>query len=228
MAEPGASEGRAGVALVADGVRISRGGVEILRGVDLTVRGGERVALTGPSGSGKTVLLSVLAGFSAPDAGTVRLDGAAVGDLRATRGAARHRLGVVFQGYGLVALLTAVENVELPLLAARVPFSHSHERALDALDRVGLGDRVEHLVEELSGGQQQRAAVARALAVRPDVLLADEPTAEQDAAHRAATLDAVLDAADRGAAVLLATHDPAVAARCDRRVHLEGGVLHPA
>ena len=222
------AEGRAAgrpVELVAEGVRISRGGVEILRGVDLTLRAGERVALTGPSGSGKTVLLSVLAGFTAPGSGSVRLDGQPVGGARS---AARGRLGVVFQGYGLVALLTAVENVELPLLANRVPFAEAHQRALSALAQVGLGDRAEHLVEELSGGQQQRAAVARALAVRPDVLLADEPTAEQDAAHRSATLDAVLAAAGSGAAVLLATHDPAVATLCDRRVHLEGGVLHPS
>jgi putative ABC transport system ATP-binding protein len=217
---PGAPAG-----LVASGVRVSRGGTEILRGVDLVLRAGERVALTGPSGSGKTVLLGVLAGFTAPDAGTVRLDGLPVAGAGS---AARGRLGVVFQGYGLVALLSAVENVELPLLAARVPFADAHARALAALEVVGLADRAEHLVEELSGGQQQRAAVARALAVRPDVLLADEPTAEQDAAHRSATLDAVLAAAGTGAAVLLATHDPTVAARCDRRVHLEGGVLHPA
>ena len=132
----------------------------------------------------------------------------------------------MFQGYGLVALLTAAENVELPLLAARVPASQARSRAREALELVGLADRAEHLVEELSGGQQQRAAVARALVVRPDVLLADEPTAEQDVDHRAATLDAILAAAATGTAVLLATHDPVVAARCDRVVHLDAGVLH--
>jgi putative ABC transport system ATP-binding protein len=212
---------RGRVELVARGIRVSRGGAEILRGVDLTLLGGERLALTGPSGSGKTVLLSVLAGLARPDGGTVLLGGRPVTDAASLR----RRLGVVFQGYGLVALLTAAENVELPLLAAHVPSGQARARAHEALALVGLADRAEHLVEELSGGQQQRAAVARALVVRPDVLLADEPTAEQDVDHRAATLGAILAAASTGTAVLLATHDPVVAARCDRVVHLDAGVL---
>lgn len=217
-----AEDGPRRVELVAAGVRVSRGGVEVLRGADLTLRGGERLALTGPSGSGKTVLLSILAGLARPEGGTVLLDGRPLTAVPSLR----RRLGVVFQGYGLVALLTAAENVELPLLAARVPAAQARVRAREALALVGLADRAEHLVEELSGGQQQRAAVARALVVRPDVLLADEPTAEQDVDHRAATLDAILAAASSGTAVLLATHDPVVAARCDRHLHLDGGVLH--
>ena len=219
-----ADDGHVGVELVGRGIRLSRGGVEILRGVDVSLRGGERLALTGPSGSGKTVLLSVLAGLARPEVGTVLLDGRPLADVPSLR----RRLGVVFQGYGLVALLTAAENVELPLLAARVPASRARIRAREALELVGLADRAEHLVEELSGGQQQRAAVARALVVRPEVLLADEPTAEQDVDHRTATLDAILAAASFGTAVLLATHDPVVAARCDRVVHLEAGVLRRA
>lgn len=217
-----ADDARAPVELVGRGLRLSRGGVEILRGTDLTLRGGERLALTGPSGSGKTVLLSVLAGLTHPEGGTVTLDGRPLNEIPWLR----RRLGVVFQGYGLVALLTAAENVELPLLAARVPASEARARAHAALELVDLADRAEHLVEELSGGQQQRAAVARALVVRPDVLLADEPTAEQDVGHRTATLDAILAAAGTGTAVILATHDPVVAARCDRVLNLDGGVLH--
>jgi len=221
------------VTLAARGVRVGYDGTEVLRGVDLEVHGGERVALTGPSGSGKTVLLGVLAGLTplAPPSGSTGPTGARTGEVLldgrplAADPTLRRRLGVVFQGYGLVALLTAAENVELPLLAAGVPAGEAGARAAAALARVGLADRAEHLVEELSGGQQQRAAVARALAVRPDVLLADEPTAEQDVGHRAATLEAILGAADAGAAVLLATHDPVVAARCDRQLHLEAGVL---
>lgn len=209
------------ITLVGQDLRLSRGGVEILRGVDLVLRAGERLALTGPSGSGKTVLLSVLAGLARPASGEVLLGGRPLDEVPSLR----RRLGVVFQGYGLVALLTAAENVELPLLAARVPASQARVRAREALESVGLADRAEHLVEELSGGQQQRAAVARALVVRPDVLLADEPTAEQDVGHRTSTLDAILAAAATGTAVLLATHDPVVAARCDRVVHLDAGVL---
>jgi putative ABC transport system ATP-binding protein len=216
------TEDRPRVVLEGRDVRVSRGGAEVLRGVDLSLHAGERLALTGPSGSGKTVLLSILAGLAAPASGAVLLDGR---PLDTYGPGLRARMGLVFQGYGLVALLTAAENVELPLLAAGVLPSEARDRARAALAAVDLADRAEHLVEELSGGQQQRAAVARALVVRPDVLLADEPTAEQDAGHRSSTLDAILRAASTGTAVLLATHDPVVAARCDRVVHLEGGVL---
>ena len=208
--------------LVAHGLHLTRGGLEILRGVDLVLHAGERVALTGPSGSGKTVLLSLLAGLISPSSGSVSLDGR---PLAAHGPALRRQLGLVFQGYALVALLTAAENVELALLSVDLPAPAAARRARVALRTVGLADRTEHLVEELSGGQQQRVAVARALAIRPNILLADEPTAEQDPAHRAATLQAVLRAAHFGTAVLLATHDPEVAARCDRRLHIVDGRL---
>jgi putative ABC transport system ATP-binding protein len=206
--------------LVAHGLHLTRGAVEILRGVDLALSAGERVALTGPSGSGKTVLLSLLAGLVSPTSGTVLLDGR---PLAAHGSALRRQLGLVFQGYALVALLTAAENVELALLSVDLPAPAAARRARIALEAVGLAGRTEHLVEELSGGQQQRVAVARALAIRPNILLADEPTAEQDPAHRAATLEAILRAAHFGTAVLLATHDPEVAARCDRRLHIVDG-----
>ena len=206
--------------LVGRGLRFTRGGTDILRGADVTLSGGERVALSGPSGSGKTTLMSLLAGLSTPDAGAVLLNGRPLNDHGP---ALRRRVGVIFQGYALVALLTAAENVELPLLADGIPASEAGRRAAQALTLVGLADRVEHLVEELSGGQQQRVAVARALAADHDVLLADEPTAEQDPTHRAVALDAILAAADTGTAVLLATHDPDVAARCDRQLHVTDG-----
>jgi ABC-type lipoprotein export system ATPase subunit len=223
--------------LAGHGLTFTRGGTTILHDVDIELRGGEQVALTGPSGSGKTTLMSLLAGLEAPDAGTVTLDGRPLASSgmapRAEGGGKRHpnstalrrRVAVVFQGYALVALLTAAENVELALIAAGVPANDAGDAALHALDEVGLVDRAEHLVEELSGGQQQRVAVARALAVRPNVLLADEPTAEQDPAHRAAALEAILAAADDGAAVLLATHDPDVGRRCDRQLRIADGQL---
>ena len=207
--------------LVGRGLDFSRDGIEILSGVDIVLQGGERVALTGPSGSGKSTLITLLAGLGRPDAGTVSLDECpleVVKDLR-------RRVGVVFQGYALASLLTATENVELPLLAAGLTPEEAAHRSREALARTGLADRGEHLVEELSGGQQQRLAVARTLAARTDVLLVDEPTTEQDPAHRAQTVSAVLREAERGAAVLLATHDEHVAATCDRWLHLEDGTL---
>ena len=210
------------VELVGAQLRFARGGVQILRGIDIGLRSGERVALTGPSGSGKTTLMGVLAGLAEPDSGTVLLDGRPLADQgRQLRG----RVAIVFQGYALVALLTAAENIEMALLANGLPASQAANRAREALERVGLADRAEHLVEELSGGQQQRVAVARALAGRPDVLLADEPTAEQDPAHTALALEAIFAAADQGTAVLLATHDAQVAARCHRRLHVVDGAL---
>ena len=210
------------VELVGAQLRFARGGVQILRGIDIGLRSGERVALTGPSGSGKTTLMGVLAGLAEPDSGTVLLDGRPLADQgRQLRG----RVAIVFQGYALVALLTAAENIEMALVANGLPASQAANRAREALELVGLADRAEHLVEELSGGQQQRVAVARALAGRPDVLLADEPTAEQDPAHTALALEAIFAAADQGTAVLLATHDAQVAARCHRRLHVVDGAL---
>lgn len=210
------------VELVGEQLRFSRGGVQILRGINIDLRSGERVALTGPSGSGKTTLMSVLAGLAQPDTGTVLLDGR---PLPQHGPQLRRRIAIVFQGYALVALLTAAENVEMALIATGLPASQATGRAREALELVGLADRAEHLVEELSGGQQQRVAVARALAGRPDILLADEPTAEQDPTHAALALDAILAAADHGVAVLLATHDAQVVRRCSRRLHVVDGAL---
>ena len=216
------SRQRPGVELVGKDLWLRRSEVQILRGIDIDLRSGERVALTGPSGSGKTTLMSVLAGLAEPDSGTVLLDGHPLADHGPQL---RRRVGIVFQGYALVALLTAAENIEMALVATGLPASQAAKRARDVLELVGLTDRAEHLVEELSGGQQQRVAVARALAGRPDVLLADEPTAEQDPGHAAKALNAILAAADKGVAVLVATHDAQVVRRCDRRLHIVDGAL---
>ena len=198
---------------------------QVLDDVGLEARGGELVALVGPSGSGKTTLLQLLAGEMAPDAGEVCVDGRV---LRA--GDARHtaRLGRVLQLHALVPVLTAGENVELAMRARGVAGAPDRERAEAALTRVGLGEVVDRLATRLSGGQQQRVAVARALAPGPAVVLADEPTSELDAATRDVVVAELRQEAARGALVLVATHDAAVARACDRRIDLVAGrVLAP-
>jgi putative ABC transport system ATP-binding protein len=196
--------------LEARGLRCEIAGRDLFDAVDLAVAGGESVALVGPSGSGKTTLLAALAGLGDPTAGEVWLDGEQV--------RAGHTAGVVvvLQGYGLISLLTAAENVEVALRAAGLDPAGVREPAREALDQVLLGPHVDQLVEELSGGQQQRVAVARALALRPHVLLADEPTAEQDRATRAVVLTRLFEVTEAGGALVIATHDPDVAERCDR------------
>jgi putative ABC transport system ATP-binding protein len=203
------------------------GDVTALRGVDLEVRAGELLAVTGPSGSGKTTLLHCLAGLDDPDRGTVLVRGVALSDLPAHE-RARHA-AVVLQSGNLLGVLSAVENVEVPLLLAGTSPRRARPLALAALDRVGLAARAGHRPAALSGGEQQRVAIARALAAEPAVLVADEPTASLDAAAAAAVADLLAELPRAGVAVVVATHDPAVAARADRRVALsDGRVTAPA
>jgi putative ABC transport system ATP-binding protein len=197
-------------------LRCDVGGRSLFGEIDLTVRGGESVALVGPSGSGKTTLLAALAGLGEPASGEVLLDGEPV------RAGHTEGIVVVLQGYGLVSLLTAAENVEVALRADGEDPRIVGVPAREALEEVLLGEHADQLVEELSGGQQQRVAVARALALHPRVLLADEPTAEQDRATRAIVLTRLFDVVHAGGALVLATHDPEVAERCDRIVSLTG------
>ncbi|MEV0589228.1 ATP-binding cassette domain-containing protein [Nonomuraea sp. NPDC050310] len=192
------------------------GGREIITDFTFDLRPAERVALMGPSGSGKTTLLTTLAGLLPPAAGRVMVRGVPLDEQPALRA----DLALIFQSYGLLSLLTAAENVEVALRAAGRPPAEAMERAAHALDRLRVERFADHLVEELSGGQQQRVAVARALALRPAVLLADEPTAEQDAGHRAVVLDELMNVTAEGTALLVATHDPEVAERCDRVIHV--------
>jgi putative ABC transport system ATP-binding protein len=190
-------------------LRCEIAGRSLFEAVDFTVAAGQSLALVGPSGSGKTTLLAALAGLGEATAGEVWLDGEQV--------RAGHTAGivVVLQGYGLISLLTAAENVEVALRAAGSDPASVRDPAMTALDEVLLGPHADQLVEELSGGQQQRVAVARALALRPQVLLADEPTAEQDRATRAVVLTRLFDVTEAGGALVIATHDPDVAERCD-------------
>ncbi len=200
------------------------GEVNILRGIDLTVRSGETVGLVGPSGSGKTSLLMVIAGLERPTAGRVVIAGQDFAGLNEDRLAAfrGRRVGVVFQNFHLVPTMTARENVALPLdLTGR---AGGLARADALLAAVGLGQRLTHYPAQLSGGEQQRVALARAFVTEPALLLADEPTGNLDGATGAAVIELLFDLhRRRKTTLLLITHDPALAARCGRRIELLDG-----
>lgn len=206
--------------VVARGLVVEYDGNRVLDEVSLVAGPGAVLAVTGPSGAGKTTLLGVLGGLLAPTAGSAEYDGGPVG----TRdGEPRDGTALVLQTYGLVPSLTAEENVAIALRARRAAPADASARALAALERVGVGDLAERLIQELSGGQLQRVAVARALALEPDVLLADEPTSELDERNRDLVVAEIRLEAERGAVVVLATHDPDVAAMCDAELHLVDG-----
>jgi putative ABC transport system ATP-binding protein len=201
------------VVLTGTNLRYAVGDRTILDGISVDASSGRVLAVRGPSGSGKSSLLTMLGGLIAPSGGTVTLDGAPVtptSDL-----ALRRRFGFVLQGYGLVAALTARENVAVVLQAARVPRAQVRSRVQAVLERVRLAAVADHLVEDLSGGQQQRVAVARALVTAADVFLADEPTAELDADNRGLIVSLLIERARTGAVVVIASHDPDVVDACD-------------
>jgi putative ABC transport system ATP-binding protein len=202
--------------------------VEVLRGVDLSIASGEFVAVTGPSGSGKSTLLHLAAGLDRPTAGTVHVCGTDLAPLSDDQRALlrRHNIGLVFQAFHLLDVLSAEENVSLPLAMAGVRDAAARKQAALALALVGLAHRKHHRPGELSGGEQQRVAVARALVGNPPILLADEPTGNLDTHSGQRILALLRDLVDRlGVALLLITHDPACAAMADRVVHLRDGRL---
>jgi len=200
------------------------GTLAILSDVSLAIGRGETVAIMGASGAGKSTLLALLAGLDEPTSGTVRLAGRDITGLDEDgRAAVRARhVGFVFQAFHLVPSLTALENVMLPLeLAGRVD---ARAAARGVLERVGLRERVGHYPRQLSGGEQQRVAIARAFVMRPDVLFADEPTGNLDAATGGRIMDLLFELnATEGATLVLVTHDPALAGRCGRIVRLDAG-----
>ena len=210
-------------AYVLDGVSI-----EALRGIDLTVEAGEFVAIMGPSGSGKSTLMHILGCLDLPDAGSYQLLGEDVTRMGSDQLArVRNRqIGFVFQNFNLLPRTSALENVETPLIYAGVGKTERRQRALEALERMGLGERLHHLPNQLSGGQAQRVAIARALVVRPSLLLADEPTGNVDTAtsDEIMTLLGGLNRED-GLTVVLITHEQEVAARAQRRLFLRDGRL---
>ena len=202
--------------------------IVVLDGMNLTVPDGEFVALMGPSGSGKTTLLNIIAGIDRPTSGSVKVSGTDVTQL--SEGAlakwrSRH-VGFVFQFYNLIPVLTAVENVELPLLLTSLSKKQRRDRALTALKVVGLAERATHYPRQLSGGQEQRVAIARAIVTDPGVLVADEPTGDLDAksAEDILTLMETLNREFKRTIVMV-THDPRAAARAHVERHLEKGVL---
>ena len=207
-----------------------RGGqaIPVLVDIHLEVMTGEFVALMGPSGSGKSTLLNLIAGIDKPNAGTIRIGGIDIaglseGELADWRAA---NVGFIFQFYNLLPVLSAFENVELPLLLTGLNARQRHERVAQVLHLVGLSDRADHYPNELSGGQQQRVAIARALVTDPTLIVADEPTGDLDRVTGEEVLGLLHQLVhELGKTIVMVTHDPKAAARAGRMVHLEKGVL---
>ena len=198
--------------------------------LDFTVRQGEFVCLMGPSGSGKTTLLHLLAGIDRPTKGSVLIAGEDVTALSASRLAKwrTRAVGYVFQQYNLIPVLTAFENVEVPLLLLKLSAAERERKVATALSAVGLDDRAHHLPRQLSGGQQQRVAIARAIVADPAVVLADEPTGNLDRTAATVTLQLLRRLVDEfGKTLVMVTHDPQAAAVADRVVHLDKGRIVP-
>ena len=200
--------------------------VHALRGVSLTVHEGEFIVIMGPSGSGKTTLLNIIGTLDKPTSGRALIDGddiARMNDGQLTR-LRRHEIGFVFQFHNLIPVLTAFENVQLPLLTSRTKRGEAEDRANELLARVGLKERAHHLPDELSGGEQQRVAIARALANRPRIILADEPTGDLDTQTGSEVVGIMYDIArQERAAVVVVTHDPIIAVKADRLLEMRDG-----
>lgn len=196
-----------------------------LNDVSLRVEAGEFVAVMGPSGSGKSTLLTIAGGMELPTEGTVTIDGVGLQGLsvHAMAQLRRERIGYVFQSLNLLSSLTAAENVRLPLELDGVARRPAHVRAVEQLESIGLGDRIDHFPDDLSGGEQQRVALARAMVTAGKLILADEPTGALDSLNGEAVMRTLRRACDNGASAVVVTHDAQLAARADRIVFLRDG-----
>ena len=202
--------------------------IDVLQGLNLDVETGDFVAFMGPSGSGKTTLLNLLGGLDVPTSGTVTVDGDEITPMsgpKLSKWRARH-VGFIFQMYNLIPVLTAAQNVELPLLLTKLSKSRRRQQMETALSLVGLADRMDHYPRQLSGGQEQRVAIARAIVTDPTFLLADEPTGDLDRKSADEILDLITALSkEHGKTILMVTHDPRAAERADVELHLEKGAL---
>jgi putative ABC transport system ATP-binding protein len=199
--------------------------VEALKGVSFTLKKGEFVAIVGPSGSGKSTLMNLLGCLDTPTSGAYRLGGEAVAGLSrdALADVRNRRVGFVFQSFNLLPQISAQENVEMPMLFGGVPIKERRARAAELLAKVNLGDRLDHKPTELSGGQMQRVAVARALAMKPDILLADEPTGNLDSTSGSDIMGLFTELWEQGGTLIVITHDMNLARRAGRVIEVHDG-----